>query len=104
MNGTLLLGPTNRCLSVFSPYVHGRMKKVRTNGVAAVVKAEPHEMIVVDVPEWRIDDDETWLAVQARFSKRAPYRTLTKPHAKYPLTGIARCAHCGRAIAWPRRA
>ncbi len=43
------------------------MKKVRTSGVVARVKADPSEMIAVEVPEWRIVNDATF-AVGARFS------------------------------------
>lgn len=50
------------------------------------------------IPEWRIIDDALWLAVESRFSKQAPHRAMTRPAAKYALTGIARCGTCGGAI------
>jgi hypothetical protein len=34
---------------------------------------------------------------------QAPQRRMTKPRAKYPLTGIARCGRCGGAIIGARQ-
>lgn len=36
--------------------------------------------------------------MQERFARRAPSQRQSRPAAKYPLTGIARCGHCGSAI------
>ncbi len=79
-------------------YMHGRVKKVRRGGRLHYVKADPSEVITVEVPEWQIVDDNTWFAVQERFTRRAPSTRHSRPAAKYPLTSIARCAHCGSAI------
>ena len=83
-------------------YMHGRIKKVRRGGRTMSVKADPSEVISVDVPEWRIVDDETWFAVQEIFRPRAaaadgPPR-VARPVAKYPLAGIATCGMCGGSI------
>jgi site-specific DNA recombinase len=90
----MLLNPRYRGV-----YIHGRVKKVRQGGAARRVKADPQETIVVDVPEWRIVDDETWFAVQERFSTRGqtPRKALGRP-ARYALSGIGKCAHCGGSI------
>ncbi len=85
-------------------YIHGRLKKVRRAGSVHRVKADPAEVLMVDLPEWRIVDDNLWFAVQERFEKRTtgprPDRQ-EQPAAKYPLTGIARCA-CGGTIGCTR--
>jgi hypothetical protein len=79
-------------------YIHGRIKKVRHGGGSVRVKAEPHETIVTEVPEWRIVDDDLWLAVQERLTARGPRAPIGRPPARYALTGIARCVGCGGAI------
>ncbi len=43
------------------------------------VKADPSEIIAVDVPEWRIVDDATWFAVQEKFGKRKPIGARDRP-------------------------
>jgi site-specific DNA recombinase len=83
-------------------YIHGRIKKVRQGGGTVRVKAEPQEMMTVDVPEWRIVDDATWFAVNAKFTSREPHVRSGRPAAKYALTGIARCGLCSGAIAAAR--
>lgn len=90
---TILLNPRYRGV-----YVHGRIKKVRQGGGVIRVKAEPHEMITLEIPEWRIVDDVTWFAVQERFKKHGPRpRSAHAYGAKYALSGIGRC-QCGGAI------
>lgn len=79
-------------------YIHGRIKKVRHGGGSVRVKAEPHETIVTEIAEWRIVDDDLWLAVQERFTSRGPRAPIGRPPARYALTGIARCEGCGGAI------
>ena len=78
-------------------YVHGRIKKVRQGGGSVRVKADPTEMITIEIPEWRIIDDATWFAVNERFTTRGPSRN-GRPASKYPLTGIAKCGSCGGAV------
>jgi DNA invertase Pin-like site-specific DNA recombinase len=79
-------------------YVHGKVKKVRHGGVVARVRAEASEVITVEIPEWRIIDDETWARTQERFAPESTTRRMTKPRAKYALTGIARCGTCDGAV------
>jgi site-specific DNA recombinase len=80
-------------------YIHGREKKVRRTGSVQRVKADPSEVLVVEVPEWRIIEDEVWFAVQERFSKRTRVEGLRDAlAARYALTGIAKCGECGGAI------
>jgi DNA invertase Pin-like site-specific DNA recombinase len=94
---TILLNPRYRGI-----YVHGRIKKLRQGSGVVRVKAEPHELITVEIPEWRIVDDETWFAVQSRFTTRGPQpRSAIANGAKYALSGIARC-QCGGAIVCTR--
>ena len=66
------------------------------------VKADPQEIITIDLPEWRIVDDATWFAVAERFTTRGPCLRAGRPTGKYPLTGIAKCGSCGGAIAAAR--
>jgi site-specific DNA recombinase len=93
---TILLNPRYRGV-----YMHGRIRKVRQGGVIVRVKADPAEVIITEIPEWRIVDDATWFAVNERFSTRDP-RSLSRRAARYPLTGIAKCGSCGGAIAAAR--
>ncbi len=79
-------------------YVHGKIKKVRRAGIVSRVAAEPTEVITVDLPEWRIVDDETWTRAQERFEVGTQPRRASAPAAKYPLTGIARCAACRGSV------
>jgi DNA invertase Pin-like site-specific DNA recombinase len=80
-------------------YFHGRIKKLRQSSGVSRVKADPRDVIETEIPDWRIVDDATWFAVQARFTTRGPMtKTGQKPGAKYPLTGIAHCGTCGGAI------
>jgi hypothetical protein len=71
-------------------YVHGKVKKLRRAGVIVRVKADPAEVVVVDIPEWRIVDDHAWFAVQDRFKVRGPCTRSGGAAAKYPLSGIAK--------------
>lgn len=73
-------------------YVHGKVKKVRRAGAVQRVKADPTEVITVEIPEWRIIDDDTWIAVQESFHSRKPTQGRAahdRPAARYPLTGRA---------------
>lgn len=89
---TILTNPRYRGL-----YIHGRIKKLRQGGGTIRVKADPNEMITVEIPEWRIVDDATWLAVNERFTTRG-WSGAKRPAAKYSLTGIAKCGSCGGAV------
>ena len=95
---TILLNPRYRGI-----YLHGRIKKVRQHGTGCRVKADPREVIETEIPEWRIVDDGTWFAVNARFTTREAISEATssvqkRPAAKHALTGLGRCAKCGGAI------
>ncbi len=90
---TVLLNPRYRGV-----YVHGRIKKVRQGGATVRVKADPHEVLSIDVPEWRIVEDGVWFEAQERFNSRGPRAPVGRPPVRYALTGIAKCAHCGGAI------
>ena len=100
----MLLNPRYRGV-----YMHGRIKVLRRNGKNIRQKADPSEVLTIDIPEWRIVDDDTWFAVAEMFDERArerkerraagkPAPTVKQPSAKYPLAGIARCGVCGGAI------
>ncbi len=56
------------------------------------------EVIITDVPEWRIVDDATWFAVNERFTTRGPSARTGRPTGKYPLSGIAKCGSCSGAV------
>ncbi len=93
----MLINPRYRGL-----YVHGKVKKLRRNGAVERVKADPTEVLTIEIPEWQIIDDETWSIVQERFSSRAECRATTGQRhstARYALSGIARCGSCGGPVA-----
>lgn len=96
---TILLNPRYRGV-----YLHGRIKKLRQHGASCRVKADPREVLETEIPEWRIVDDATWFAVNARFTTREPTTSeatsnlVKKPAAKHALTGLGRCGQCGGAI------
>jgi hypothetical protein len=90
-------------------YMHGRIKILRRNGKKIRQKADPSEVLSIEIPEWRIVDDTTWFAVAEIFENRAreraerraegkPVTTTRQPSAKYPLAGIAKCGVCGGSI------
>ena len=79
-------------------YVHGRIKKVRQGGGSLRVKADPSEVLVIELPEWRIVDDATWFAVNERFTSREPTAGGRSPATKYSLSGLAKCGNCGGAV------
>jgi DNA invertase Pin-like site-specific DNA recombinase len=82
-------------------YVHGRMKKLRRASGVQRVKADPADVLMIDIPEWRVVDDEVFFAVQERFAKQAPAEGKPSPkhsHPTYALAGIAKCGVCGGAI------
>ena len=79
-------------------YVHGKIKKVRKGAGAQRVRADASEVMTVEIPEWRIVDDETWTRAQERFAPESPTRRMTRPRARYALTGIARCGTCDGAV------
>ncbi len=79
-------------------YVHGRMKRTRAGGRRIATKAPESEWVQVEIPEWRIIEDETWAEVRAGTERRSRNTTAPGPAAKYALTGIARCGHCGGSI------
>ena len=80
-------------------YIHGRIKKVRQGGGSIRVKADPSEVLVMEIPEWRIVDDATWFTVNERFTTREPPAGGRAPRTKYPLSGLAKCGACGGAVA-----
>jgi site-specific DNA recombinase len=60
------------------------------------------DLVVVDVPEWRIVPEELWQAVRARQTAvaRAPMSTQVKPfwakqRPRYLFSGLMRCGECG---------
>ncbi len=79
-------------------YIHGKVKKLRRGGVVSRVNAELAEVITLDLPEWRIVDDETWTKANEHFTTSESTRRISRPRAKYPLTGIARCGVCDGSV------
>ncbi|MDP3767068.1 MAG: recombinase family protein, partial [Dehalococcoidia bacterium] len=79
-------------------YIHGRVNRVRSGDRRIASRARPEEIMVVEMPQWRIVDDITWYAVQAQFQAREKGPQMTAPATKYALSGIARCAECGGAV------
>lgn len=79
-------------------YLHGKVKKVRRAGKVERVKADASETVATEIPEWRIVDDETWFAVQEKFRARTGPAAKRHSTARYPLSGIARCATCNGPV------
>jgi DNA invertase Pin-like site-specific DNA recombinase len=78
-------------------YVHGATDRVKEGGKRVARKADPSQVMRIEVPEWRVIDDETWCAAQETLAERGRHSKAPGPAARYPLSGIARC-RCGRAI------
>jgi site-specific DNA recombinase len=79
-------------------YVHGRIKRKKEGKKRVATKADPSEIIRVEIPEWRIIDEITWARVQAVMGKRSHATDPSKGRATYQLTGIVRCGLCGGPI------
>ncbi len=80
-------------------YVHGQTDRVRKGGKRISRPADPEQVLRVEVPEWRILDEETWQAVQAEIARRASRAPASPgPASKYPLSGLAKCGTCGGSI------
>ncbi len=96
----MLLDPRYRGL-----YVHGKVKKVRRAGIVSRVDADATEVITIDLPEWRIVDDDVWARAQEGFRStsdanqpRTQKRPPTTGAPKYALSRIARRGVCGGSI------
>ena len=100
---SMLLNPRYRGV-----YVHGRIQFVRRGGKKLRLKGKPEEILHIDIPEWRITDDDTWYAVQEIFAERrregAGKQKRPGPATKYALSGLARCKLCEGAIGVARAA
>jgi len=79
-------------------YVHGLVNRVRKGGKRKAFRADPAQVIAVDVPEWRIIDEATWFATRELLKTRGAQAIATGRAARYALSGIVRCGHCGGAI------
>jgi site-specific DNA recombinase len=82
-------------------YTHGKTVRVRRGAKRVAMKAPIEDLITLEVPEWRIVEDTTWLDVQDLIGRRAAdaeklYRP--GPRTRYALSGLARCAGCRGAI------
>lgn len=78
--------------------MHGRIDRPRRDGKRLTVKADANKLLRVEMPEWRIIDEEIWAEVQAMRARKHRDTRAPGPAAKYPLAGVARCAKCGGAI------
>ncbi len=85
-------------------YTHGELKRVKKGGKkVVVVRATSDPTLQVtrkEIPEWRVIDEDSWAAVQAKIEKRRgdQVRRPWAPTARYALTSLAKCAGCGGAI------
>jgi hypothetical protein len=66
---------------------------VRQGGAVVRLTANPAEISVTEIPEWRIVDDATWFAVNAKFTTREPGERSKRAARGNPV----------RALAPPRR-
>lgn len=80
-------------------YMHGRVDRVRRGGKRLTRIAPADQVITVEVPEWKIIDDDTWAKVQAAIAERKTDKLGNLGHAtRYALSGIARCEACKGAM------
>lgn len=80
-------------------YTHGKTIRVRRGAKRVALRAPAEDLIIVDVPEWRIIDDTTWFAVQEMIGDRAANTPATPgPCTRYPLSALGRCTNCGGSI------
>ena len=82
-------------------YTHGKTVRVRRGAKRVAMKAPIEDIITLEVPEWRIVDDTTWLDVQDLMGQRAADADKLRrpgPRTRYALTGLARCVRCLGAI------
>jgi DNA invertase Pin-like site-specific DNA recombinase len=59
----------------------------------------PEERVVIDVPELRIIDEETWQAAQALRASRAKVHPRHHRRPKHLLSGLLFCGCCGASFA-----
>lgn len=79
--------------------VHGKVKREKKGGKRVVTERNRANATRTLMPEWQIIADETWRAAQDLIAERAGApRKPQSPAAKHPLTGLARCAHCGGGL------
>jgi site-specific DNA recombinase len=90
---TILTNPRYRGL-----YMHGRIQRVRRGGKRLSVVAPTKDVLQVEMPEWRIVDDVLWARVQEELRGRRRNVNAPGPAARYALSGIGKCAHCGGSI------
>lgn len=79
-------------------YTHGRVKRVKRGGRRVAETAAPAEVLRIEIPEWRIIDEDLWEGVAELFAGRA---TGPRPQnaMRYALSGIGRCSACQGPIA-----
>ena len=90
---TILVNPRYRGV-----YVHGRIQRVRRGGKRLTVAAPAKEVLQIEIPEWRIIDDVSWARVQEERRERCRNVNAPGPAARYALSGIGKCGHCGGSI------
>ncbi len=78
-------------------YVHGRTKRLGHGKKRPKLMSDEAPM-VVEMPRWRIVDEQTWGVVQRRFQEQKHGGHGIGPATKHPLSGIARCGVCGGSI------
>jgi len=83
--------------------VHGVIKKSRKGGKYVHEDAPESEVMRVEVPEWRIIDDETARRVRARLGDAPKSNHQSERRVAHTLSTIARCATCGGPIGALRR-
>ena len=79
-------------------YRHGLIHRVRRGGKRLTIAAPSDQIITREIPESRIVEDSIWFAAQELTTDRRREVRAPGPAAKYPLSGIGRCATCGGAI------
>jgi hypothetical protein len=76
--------------------VWGKHEKTYKGGTKVRVPRSKEEWVTIEVPELRVVDNELWVAVQKRWSKREEFTASRRRggHVPYFLSGFGRCAKC----------
>ncbi|WP_422636245.1 recombinase family protein [Sinorhizobium fredii] len=88
----------NRCYIGELVWNKNRMVKDPTTGKRLIRPNSQDQIQITKVPEWRIVPDDLFEEAQARKASRKPLRLHFSKRPKRPLSGLLRCASCGRGM------
>ncbi len=99
---------SNSCISAMlrrdryqGVYVHGKTKRTRKGGKRNAEQQPESDWVKVEMPEWRIIDEDTWNATERRLAEQSGKYSGSGspgPRTKYALSSLGKCDHCGGSI------